>query len=365
MNYRSSRSGLAIPDMSHRPEDTLPPDLYYNDAQSRHYTTNSRIRSIQAQMTRRALQLLSLPADQSCHVLDLGCGSGLSGAILTHQGHTWVGMDISGSMLGVALARGTGTFKSRKRKRQGFEADVEMAVEGNGLMDEEQGSEASENERDGIDGADYDDEAEMEEEEEEGDDDDPCQGDLLLSDIGQGLPFRAGTFDAAISISAVQWLCQAESNDENDAPARRLKRFFEALYSCLKRGGKAVLQFYPRNQKERDMVGAAARRAGFGAGFLVDAEGTKAEKVYLICSVGGEDISASIEGMGDVEVDSPNAGMARGKKAARNGKGELKKKDVKKGSREWITKQKERMERKGMVVKKNTKYTGRKRRPAF
>ena len=35
------------------------------------------------------------------------------------------------------------------------------------------------------------------------------EGDLCVSDLGQGLPFRTGTFDGAISISAVQWLCNA------------------------------------------------------------------------------------------------------------------------------------------------------------
>ena len=35
------------------------------------------------------------------------------------------------------------------------------------------------------------------------------EGDLCVGDLGQGLPFRAGTFDGAISISAVQWLCNA------------------------------------------------------------------------------------------------------------------------------------------------------------
>lgn len=34
-------------------------------------------------------------------------------------------------------------------------------------------------------------------------------GELCLHDLGHGLPFRPGTFDGAISISAVQWLCNA------------------------------------------------------------------------------------------------------------------------------------------------------------
>lgn len=35
------------------------------------------------------------------------------------------------------------------------------------------------------------------------------EGDLCLHDLGQGLPLRAGAFDGAISISAIQWLCNA------------------------------------------------------------------------------------------------------------------------------------------------------------
>lgn len=37
------------------------------------------------------------------------------------------------------------------------------------------------------------------------------EGDVCLHDLGQGLPLRPGSFDGAISISAVQWLCNAVS----------------------------------------------------------------------------------------------------------------------------------------------------------
>lgn len=54
---------------------------------------------IQMTMSERAVELLGLPEDQPCHLLDLGCGSGLSGEFLSEQGHTWVGVDISEAML--------------------------------------------------------------------------------------------------------------------------------------------------------------------------------------------------------------------------------------------------------------------------
>ncbi len=243
-------------------------------------------------MTRRALELLDLPAPS--FILDIGCGSGLSGEILSavtpEEGgpHTWVGMDISASMLDVALQR-------------------------------------------------------------------EAEGDLLLADVGQGVPFRAGTFDAAISISAIQWLCNAESSDTS--PAGRLSRFFNGLYASLRRGGRAVCQFYPKNDTQRTMITQAAVRAGFGAGLLEDDPDTKNVKVYLVLTVGGTaggDITGVVMGMDGVDVVD---GRRRGGK---EGKGEMKK-----GSKAWIVKKKEQMERKGRVVKATSKYTGRKRRPAF
>jgi 18S rRNA (guanine1575-N7)-methyltransferase len=245
-------------------------------------------------MTRRALELLQL--DSPSLILDVGCGSGLSGEILSsvpeEEGgpHMWVGMDISASMLDVALQR-----------------DVE--------------------------------------------------GDLLLADIGQGVPFRAGAFDAAISISAIQWLCNAESSETS--PAGRLSRFFNGLYASLKRGGRAVCQFYPKNDVQRNMISAAAVKAGFGAGILEDDPGTKNVKLYLVLTVGGSsangagDITGVVQGMEGVDVmDS--------RKSLKSGKGE-----IKKGSKQWIIKKKEQMERKGKIVRATSKYTGRKRRIAF
>lgn len=58
---------------------------------------------IQEQMTERAIELLLLPEDTPCLVLDIGCGSGLSGEVLEEHGHCWVGMDISQSMLSMSI----------------------------------------------------------------------------------------------------------------------------------------------------------------------------------------------------------------------------------------------------------------------
>ncbi|KAJ3336943.1 hypothetical protein HDU93_001863 [Gonapodya sp. JEL0774] len=56
-------------------------------------------------MTYRALELLALPEDESCNLLDIRCGSGLSGEVLEEEGHVWVGVDVSEAMLAVAKER--------------------------------------------------------------------------------------------------------------------------------------------------------------------------------------------------------------------------------------------------------------------
>jgi 18S rRNA (guanine1575-N7)-methyltransferase len=54
----------------------------------------------------RALELLALPHDDVPRLLlDIGCGSGLSGEALTAEGHAWLGLDISAAMLDVARER--------------------------------------------------------------------------------------------------------------------------------------------------------------------------------------------------------------------------------------------------------------------
>lgn len=61
---------------------------------------------IQNDMSERAIELLALPDDQPCFVLDIGCGSGLSGECLDEQGHYWIGIDISISMLSKSIFNG-------------------------------------------------------------------------------------------------------------------------------------------------------------------------------------------------------------------------------------------------------------------
>ena len=55
---------------------------------------------VQETCSERALELLALGDDVPSLILDLGCGSGLSGQVISEHGHHWVGFDISPAMLG-------------------------------------------------------------------------------------------------------------------------------------------------------------------------------------------------------------------------------------------------------------------------
>ena len=189
-----------------RPEHTAPPEVFYNTDEAKKYSRNTRIMEIQATMSERAIEMLCLPEDQPSFILDIGCGSGLSGECLSEQGHHWVGMDISEAMLDVAVSeRETDGYVILERQKYHIElilSEIELLLEAESLIS--------------------------------------TFRDVQLADMGQGIHYRAGVFDGAISISAVQWLCNADK--KGHSPPKRLYQFFKTLYSSLRHGARAVLQ---------------------------------------------------------------------------------------------------------------------------
>ncbi|KAI8832204.1 S-adenosyl-L-methionine-dependent methyltransferase [Chytridium lagenaria] len=244
-----------------RPEHTAPPEIVilWEDEAGK-YTAKA----------------LNLP-DETCFVLDIGCGSGLSGECLEENGHIWVGVDISSHMLDAALER-------------------------------------------------------------------EVEGDLILQDIGHGVPFRPGSFDGAISISVLQWLCNADKASHE--PRRRLNRFFSTLYTSLSRGARAVFQFYPENESQCDLILTAALRCGFTGGLVVDyPNSAKAKKYYLASPA----VPQGVE----------YAGRQRNRQRKRGGKEEASKKD-------YVLHKKELNRMRGKAsVPADSKYTARKRRIKF
>lgn len=279
-----------------RPEHIAPPEIFYDYDEANKYTQNTRIMGIQESMSERALELLELrEKDGSQLILDLGCGSGLSSQCIEQFGHRWVGVDISEAMINVA----------KERREEGDLQDLQ----------------------------------------------------IVQSDLGDGLPFKPGSFDAAISISALQWLCNADKKSHN--PARRLLRLFSTLYTCLTREGRAVFQFYPENPQQVELINQQALKAGFTGGIVVDnPDSTKTKKFFLVLSCGGS--SFKLPKAIDEAAEERNRQV---KNERRERLKDVRKNGVK--SRDWILKKKERRRRQGEETRKDTKYTGRKRSGRF
>ena len=167
------------------------------------------------------------------------------------------------------------------------------------------------------------------------------------------MPFKAGAFDGAISISALQWLCNADK--AHHRPAKRLSTFFTSLYACLSRGSRAVFQFYPENPSQVELITSQAMKSGFTGGLVIDyPNSTKAKKFFLVLMTGGSQPLPKALG-----ADSSQGRQVQYEKTRdriKNARGKPLKK-----SRDWILEKKERRRNKGKDVRPDTKFTGRKR----
>ena len=94
------------------------------------------------------------------------------------------------------------------------------------------------------------------------------------------IPFGDNTFDAAISISALQWLGAGK------LPKAAFEEYFKSAKEfarVLKPASRAVIQFYPKDEGEAFCAGKAFRKAGFAVTLQIDsADNPKKRKTYLV-----------------------------------------------------------------------------------
>lgn len=99
--------------------------------------------------------------------------------------------------------------------------------------------------------------------------------DVTVSDM-KDLPFEDNSFDAIISISALQW-------------AKDVKAVAREFLRVLKPKGKAVIQFYPKNEEEAKQVARVFSQQGFSVNIAVDSpEIPKKRKVFLVLDAKAE-----------------------------------------------------------------------------
>lgn len=382
--------------VSGAPEIQGPPQLYYDLAESTKYTANSHIRQVQWELTERVCDLAGIPdlheklemhgegseeqsdddsedmevdeeeydlSDVSSEdgkpsekikdaptrqfVLDLGAGSGLSTQAVKNRGHFCVALDVSESMLHAGLSSTSNDTDSN---------------DGNNAID----------------------------------------NDWLLGDMGEGVPFRAGSIDAIVSVSALQWLFHAHSS-RHHAPSR-LATLFRTAYSALKRGGKAVFQFYPdakstAQKAQMDLVMGVARKAGFTGGITIDHADSQKRRRFFLCLQAGGGGPSTYKGKSSFEARAlGNKHVMPSDLSSDDGEGErmavvkpssqgLRKISLRadrkrrnQTRREWIINEKETLVRRQQnqrsrdnligddepdKIRPTTKYTGRRRRPRF
>uniref|UniRef100_A0A383W7G6 Methyltransferase type 11 domain-containing protein n=1 Tax=Tetradesmus obliquus TaxID=3088 RepID=A0A383W7G6_TETOB len=259
-----------------RPEDAGDASLYYDKSEATRYHTCQEVVQKQLELTARALEFLGLSAEQHAAaggssrplIADIGCGSGLSGGLLSRLGLPWLGLDIAADMLQIA---------AQHVHQPGSSSSSSSSA--------------------------------------------PCGCcGLLAADMGQGLPLRPGSLDGAISISALQWIiapaaattetqqppqqqqhssstlwpaqvaaagssptaASSSSSSSSSSSQARLVCFFSSLASALAPGGAAVAQFYPRCPGEAQAVLSSAAAAGLVPLLLVDfPHRTPARKYFL------------------------------------------------------------------------------------
>ena len=84
-----------------RPELTGHASLFYDAREARKYDSSSRMVGIQREITERAIELLKLEGGRPSLVLDVGCGSGLSGQVrLTYCAFGLFGFRIGSHRIG-------------------------------------------------------------------------------------------------------------------------------------------------------------------------------------------------------------------------------------------------------------------------
>jgi len=96
-------------------------------------------------------------------------------------------------------------------------------------------------------------------------------------------PFKPNTFDAIISISALQWIYRDLMHDYMKPILKELSKSF---FDILKPSSSVIIQFYPKNKEIMDKIAKTiVRNTGFNGNFIIDNPNSKKKrKIYLLLS---------------------------------------------------------------------------------
>ncbi len=94
-------------------------------------------------------------------------------------------------------------------------------------------------------------------------------------------PFKQSTFDAIISISALQWIYREINNKQM---YNLLKNLSKSFFQILKPFSQAIIQFYPKNKEIMEKIGKIfTENTDFRGNFIMDNPNIpKKRKIYLL-----------------------------------------------------------------------------------
>lgn len=309
-----------------RPEHQGPPELFYDEREASKYSQNSRIIQIQREMAERAFDLLGLARGEGTRVESSSCemSEGDDFRDISSSGESEAMEEFSPRVI---LDLGCGSGLSAQVIEEAGHVCIGSDVSPSMLSLN------------------------------------TCP-DIMQGDMGEGVPFRPGTVDGMISISALQWLFHSHRASENPRP--RLNALFQTLRAALSRGARAVFQFYPETQDQIQLVLECARKAGFEGGLVIDyPDSTKAKKYYL-CLCAGARLTLP-NALGVASVDEAEEETARIEKSSHSTRFEARKQRRDESRRDWILHKKASARKKhgNASIRQDSKYTGRRRKIRF
>ncbi len=103
----------------------------------------------------------------------------------------------------------------------------------------------------------------------------PIAADMCFS------PFKPNTFDAIISISALQWIYRDLKNKQMHSMLKNLSKSF---FHILKPKSRVIIQFYPKNKEIMDNIGKIfVENTDFIGNFIIDNPNSKKKrKIFLL-----------------------------------------------------------------------------------
>ncbi|MBY9007868.1 MAG: class I SAM-dependent methyltransferase [Candidatus Lokiarchaeota archaeon] len=103
----------------------------------------------------------------------------------------------------------------------------------------------------------------------------PIVGDMCFP------PFKPESFDAIVSISALQWIYR---DIENKIMTHAFSELISSFYKILKFGSKAIFQFYPKNNTILEHMRIIINeKSDFDGGFIIDnPDNPRKRRIFLI-----------------------------------------------------------------------------------